>query len=439
MMQPRPVLEQTPYEAYSYSYPHKTAYRPLEPPVSLQEVWATENRQALFLYFHIPFCEMRCGFCNLFTTANPDDDLPETYLRTLKRQAERVWAALGPAVFARMAIGGGTPTYLSPAQLDFLFDIAEDLFGINAHRIPVSVETSPLTSEMEKLRVLRARGVDRISMGVQSFVEAETAAVGRRQKNADLFHALDRLAQAGFPTRNLDLIYGLPGQTVASWLVSVQTALRFAPEELYLYPLYIRPLTGLGRKDTHWNDVRLDCYREARSLLLSEGYEQLSMRMFRKKGVSLESGPVYCCQEDGMVGLGCGARSYTSGLHYSNEYAVGVPAVRSILADYLTRHDATFDMASYGIRLSAEDQRRRFVIQSLLQTEGLDLNRYQARFGTEVWADLPQLKLLQEAGLIHQRAETVQLTASGLERSDVIGPWLYSESVRSLMEGCEHR
>src|SRR4029453_1273246 len=107
------LLRGTPYVSYSYAYPHKTAYRRLPVPVPLRDLWAAEGRDALFLYLHIPFCEMRCGFCNLFTTANPKGDFAAKYLTTLRREALRTAAALGPARFARLAIGGGTPTYLS--------------------------------------------------------------------------------------------------------------------------------------------------------------------------------------------------------------------------------------------------------------------------------------------------------------------------------------
>ena len=277
------VRQGTPYASYAYSYPHKTAYRPLPSPVALRDVWADEpRRDALFLYLHVPFCEMRCGFCNLFTTANPRESLEVAYLKALKRQAARVREAVGSVGIARMAIGGGTPTYLDEDGLNALFDIAETQFGANLAGVPISVETSPGTATPEKLALLRARGVDRVSMGVQSFVEAEAAAVGRGQKTALVETALEWIRASEIPTLNVDLMYGLPGQTTETWLESLRAALRYAPEELYLYPLYVRPLTGLGRTGrVAWDDQRLACYRAGRELLLSQGYDQVSMRMFR--------------------------------------------------------------------------------------------------------------------------------------------------------------
>lgn len=116
---------------------------------------------------------------------------------------------------------------------------------------------------------------------METFDETEAATVLRPQRTAVVEQALDRIRRSGVPTLNLDLIYGLPGQTVASWLGSVRAALRFAPQELYLYPLYVRPLTGLGRSHHEWDDLRLACYREARAFLRDEGYTQVTMRMFR--------------------------------------------------------------------------------------------------------------------------------------------------------------
>jgi oxygen-independent coproporphyrinogen-3 oxidase len=387
----------------------------------------------LFLYLHVPFCEMRCGFCNLFTLTRPKDSLANTYLAALRRQAVRVRAALGEASFARVAVGGGTPTFLDTVQLMELFDIAERTMGADLHAVPVAVETSPATAELDKLTLLRDWGVKRISLGVQSFLEEEVAASGRPQKTADVEATLDRLRAVSFPTLNLDLIYGLPRQTVASWLRSVHAALSWRPEELYLYPLYIRPLTGLGRSRVECDDIRPACYREARALLLEAGYVQMSMRMFRARHAPAEDGPVYCCQEDGMLGLGCGARSYTRSLHYATEYAVRAPGIREILANYIARPDEAFDYADYGFRLGPAEQRRRYVIQSLLSSEGLVLAAYRNRFGTEVLDDLPELGELEPLGVARCDQEHLRLTAAGIERSDTIGPWLYSEVVRNLM------
>src|SRR6266849_5490937 len=432
------LLEGTPFIAYTYGDPHKTGYRSFPEPVQVADLWQHETRDAVFLYVHVPFCEMRCGFCNLFTTVDSAAQFTASYLDALERQAKSVRGAVGELRVVRMALGGGTPTFLASADLARLFAIAEKLFCVQPGSIPTSVETSPLTATPEKLRLLREHGVDRISIGVQSFVEAEVRAAGRPQRTAVVEQALDEICSLAFPTLNIDLIYGLPGQTVESWLSSLRMALRYHPEELFLYPLYVRPLTGLERTGVTLpsgkQDIRLACYRAACELLLAEGYTQVSMRMFRTTHSPAQTGPTYCVQDDGMIGLGCGARSYTCTHHYSHEYAVGAAPIRSILHTYAATPADAFAFARHGYVLNGEEQHRRYVLKSLLEAGGLSLLAYQRRFGSMVLTDLPMLHELLDCGLATVADEVMTLTPAGLERSDTIGPWLYSLHVRQLME-----
>jgi oxygen-independent coproporphyrinogen-3 oxidase len=424
-----------PYRGYVYAYPHKTAYRPLEPSPRLSDVWAAEPRDALFLYLHVPFCEMRCGFCNLFTRTGASGDLTAAYLDALERQAGAVRDAVGEAAFATVAFGGGTPTFLTTAELARLCDLAGRFADLTA--VPLSVETSPSTSTTDRLTLLAERGADRISIGVQSFVAAETRAAVRPQKRADVERALDRIRTVGFDTLNIDLIYGIEGQTARTWLCSLEAALAWEPEELYLYPLYVRPLTGLGRRSRDWDDQRIELYRIGRDHLLGLGYEQVSMRMFRRPGTG-EAGTEYSCQTDGMVGLGSGARSYTSGLHYSFEYAVEAGRVRGIIDEYVRETD--FEAARVGFRLDEHEHRRRHLIYALLQAPGLSRPEYRRRFGTDAAADFAaELQGIGDQGWLEYEPDTIRLTPDGLAHSDAIGPALFSPTVRALMDGYEAR
>jgi len=355
------MLSGSPYQGYLYAYPHKTAYRPLRPRPALRDVWSGEPRDSLFLYVHIPFCEMRCGFCNLFTRSNPPAEQASRYLRQLRLQTQIVADSIGPARYTRAAIGGGTPTFLAADELATMFGFLPSLSGV-----PLSVETSPATATPDRLEVLAAQGTWRVSMGVQSFLDAEAHAAGRPQRRAEVDRALQAIRDSGFPVMNLDLIYGIPGQTAQTWAQSLRAALTWRPEEIYLYPLYVRPLTGLSKRhatgpDPQWDAQRLDLYRQGRDLLRDNGYHQLSMRHFRHGNVT-DHGPDYCCQDDGMVGLGCGARSYTRALHYSFDYAVGVGQVRGIIDDYLSRPSDDFAYAEHGFALDRAEQRLRWLL-----------------------------------------------------------------------------
>lgn len=422
-------IEAEPYAGYAYSYPHKSAYRPFPAPLPLQRLWADERGEALFLYLHVPYCEQRCGFCNLFTLSKPGTDGPERFIDALERQARAVRRAIGAADFARIAIGGGTPSFLTPPQLDRLFDVVE-FMGAAPARVPMGIEVSPKTVTAEKLRLMIERGVDRISIGVQSFVLDETRALGRAQHPELAHRALRLIRDAGPRILNVDLIYGAAGQTAASLRSSIDEALVHAPEEIYLYPLYTRPLTGLGRSKRDWDDHRLALYRAGRAHLLAAGYQQRSMRMFQRIGLPDRAAPPYRCTEDGMIGLGPGARSYTRAVHYSAQFAVERHGVASILDGWLDSSEDDFAFAYHGVILDAEEQLRRAAILGVLSDEGLP-----ARFEVE----LPELSLLLELALAERVDDRLRLTPAGLEASDAIGPWLYSARMRALSESSELR
>jgi oxygen-independent coproporphyrinogen-3 oxidase len=418
------------YEGYAYSYPHKHSYRRLNN-LQLPMLWKEERKDALFLYVHLPFCEMRCGFCNLFTIANPQSDIVDAYLQTLERETMAIKAHIAPQAFAQMAVGGGTPSFLQPHQLEKLFTIIRKS-GARPENMPSSFEVSPATVTREKLRLLNEQGIDRISMGVQSFVETEVKALGRPQKNNEVYAALDLLKQYPFATVNIDLIYGAYGQTLSSWLHSVQEVIRYEVEEVFMYPLYVRPLTGITKLEQQQEDNRFIFYREAKQLLLSSGYRQVSMRMFRKEGLThKQTARSYSCQEDGMIGLGAGARSYTRSVHYSSEYAVARHNIRSIIEKYIAKPN--FNEVDYGIELNKEEQQRRFVIKSVLHGTGLDCNRYNALYGNDALTQYPLLQELITADMALLQNGILRLTEHGLDYSDAIGPALYSAPIKQLI------
>ncbi|MEU1292803.1 STM4012 family radical SAM protein [Streptomyces sp. NPDC005840] len=436
----------SPYQSYVYAYPHKTAYRRLPDRPALRALWADQPKDALSLYLHIPFCEVRCGFCNLFTRIGAPGELTTAYLDALDRQAGAVRDALGDGGrFATAAFGGGTPTFLTAAELTRLCDIAEDRMGADLRAVPLSVEASPATATADRLRVLAERGATRLSLGIQSFVDAEARSAVRPQRRADVESALGRIRDARFPVLNIDLIYGIDGQTERTWRHSLDAALAWRPEELYLYPLYVRPLTGLGRRtgtgsDPAWDEQRLRLYRAGRDHLLAHGYVQQSMRMFRRADAPPQTADDYACQTDGMIGLGCGARSYTSGLHYSFDYAVDMHEIRGIIDDYVSRPADDFAHAEIGRRIDTDEARRRHLLQSLLQAEGLPHAAYRERFDAAPADHFgPELARFADRGWLTDDGTVLRLTPEGLAHSDAIGPDLFSPAVRSAMAAYERK
>ena len=414
------------YRDYMYSYPHKTAYRPFERPVDIGLFVEKVAGQRASLYFHIPFCRYKCGFCNLFSRQGCGEAMVDDYLDAMWRQARQLSAlTAGQLRFDAFAIGGGTPLVLSAAQLNRLFEMAA-LFGVTPAGVLTSIETSPDYTDMDVLQLLREKGVGRLSIGVQSFFSGELEHLKRGTSVAVIEAALERVRRMGFPRFNIDLIYGVEGQTVDSFLFSIQKALYYHPTELFIYPLYVRKGVGISGKAR--NEVLLEMYHAGRAELLRQGFKQTSMRRF-VGGYSAEG--EYSCGDEVMLSCGCGGRSYMGRLHFAAPYAVGQQKIRSIIDHYIQTADFTF--AANGFMLSEEEVRRRYVIMNLLYHRGVDKVGYAFRFGRDV-STFALLGRLVDKGLAEDTGGFIRLTGDGLSYADDIGPLFISPEVRGLMD-----
>ena len=411
------------YVSYMYSYPHKTAYRTLTPPVSLSPYLERLEGREASLYFHIPFCAHKCGYCNLFSQQCCDAERISLYLHTMRRQAEQLSVAAQGLKFTSFAVGGGTPLILDEGQLEELFCLAE-LFGVHPSRVFTSVETSPEYTQKSVLRQLRARGVERLSMGVQSFNETELKKLKRRPGLGTVVGALENIVEAGFPQFNLDLIYGIEGQTVESFMRSLNTALTYRPNELFIYPLYVRSGTRINVRST--DDIGYAIYKSARELLVGQGFVQTSMRRFvRRETTETE----FSCGDEVMLSCGAGGRSYLGNLHYATPYAVRQQAIADEIDHYIRTTD--FMTAANGFLLSTEEMQIRFIIKNLMYHRGVDLAEYEKRFGEK--PDRNLFREFTDRGWIEETGRIVRLTEEGMAYSDYIGQAFISPVVRKLM------
>jgi oxygen-independent coproporphyrinogen-3 oxidase len=440
----RRLLLDNAYPGYVYGYPHKKAYRPLPCPLPLHDVWADEPRSALFCYVHIPFCNQRCSFCNLFTYVPGGESPTAAYLDALAREMDAYASVLGPARFRRLYLGGGTPTYLDGDELRRLVGLLRGVLGIDPAAVHGCIEASPETLDEAKAMLLRELGFARLSLGVQSFVAEELRQVNRRFDFAVHRRAVEAAGRAGFPQFNIDLIYGLPGQSEKSWLYSLECAVDSPATSLFLYPLYIRPLTALDRRAEHSPcPIPLQMgklYDRALERLAAAGFRQLSMRQFRRdaEAEQTEDDLEYRCQRDGMVGLGAGARNYTCRLHYSTPWRMVARNIRGVVDDYAERMRAGRTDVAHGFALDDDERRRRFVIQSLL-FDGLDPAEFAAAFAADARILFrPQWEALAAEGCVAEDGQRLRLMPRGVRHADVVGQLFFSERVRLLMETYEY-
>lgn len=421
-----------PYIQYMYSYPHKTAYRPLQG-IFLKDYAPLLVGGGHGLYLHIPFCQTKCGYCNLFSVAGQGEKEIDWYLDAVERQSIQYKEVLAPykPVFSEIVIGGGTPLLLTKKQMERMFLILEEYFPFDIDRELV-VETAPNQTTEEKLEVLRWAGVTRVSMGIQSFLDSELSVLGRGHRAQKAREALGLLKSFGFPCINVDFIYGIPGQTADSLLASLEEAVDFAPDEVFLYPLYVRHGVGMEEKGIV-PDVEgaLEQYRRASRFLAENGYLQESMRRFVKREGEREFSE---CGLGTSLALGCGGRSYLGKLHFCTPYAVGGKECLEQIKRFEETED--FTRITHGIVLDGEEIKRRYVIRHLLIRPGLDIRRYEQQFKSQVMEDFPMLANWVERGFLH-KDKFLGLTEKGMEWSDYLGPRLISPKIRGEMERWE--
>jgi putative oxygen-independent coproporphyrinogen III oxidase len=195
------------------------------------------------LYVHIPFCKTKCPYCDFYSVT--DETLISAYLAVLDAEA-RLYRDQFPA-FDTLFLGGGTPSWLGEMQIAGLMKNLRRHFSF-APDSEITLEANPDDVTAAKLALWRDLGLNRLSLGVQSFDEAELRFLGRRHTARQTEAAVDLIRVAGFTNLGLDLIYGLPGQTIATWRTTLEKALRFAPEHLSCYQLTLAPETPMGRR-----------------------------------------------------------------------------------------------------------------------------------------------------------------------------------------------
>lgn len=424
-----------PYRQYMYSYPHKTAYGPLEG-VFLGDYASCLTGRENGLYLHIPFCQSKCGYCNLFSVTGQSGEAVDRYLQAVERQCRQYQEVLeeGAPLFSQVVIGGGTPLYLTEAQLDRMFSMLHRYFHLEepAGRDTV-IETAPGQTTKEKLHLLKQAGVTRVSLGIQSFSERELSVLGRRHDGRRAREALALLQSFDFPCINVDFIYGIPGQTADSLLDSLKEAVSFGPDEIFLYPLYVKHGAGMERDGVVPDGgAAFAQYQAGAGFLRAAGFRQDSMRRFVRKQ---ERRAYTECGFGTSLALGCGGRSYLGNLHFCSPYAVTRGECLARLAEYEAIIDYT--KITHGFLLSEDEMRRRYVIRHLLIRPGLELARYKARFGKDVRRDFPLLDEWTEQGFARAEGGFLTLTQAGLDLSDYLGPRLTSSQVQNAMREWE--
>lgn len=242
----------------------------------------------LSLYVHIPFCLRKCRYCD-FASGPADPSLVAPYVEAVCREMEMRQHEAPEAVAETLYFGGGTPSLLEPAQVESIVDRARRLYAL-AEDAEITLEANPGTVDRDRLAAFREAGINRLSLGVQSFDDEQLAFLGRIHSAAETRAAFEAARQAGFDNIGMDLIHTLPGQTEADWRRQLQEAVSLSPEHISAYGLTLEdgtPLTSeyeAGRFSLPDNDEAGRLYLLTAEFLTAAGYEQYEIANFSRPG-----------------------------------------------------------------------------------------------------------------------------------------------------------
>ena len=361
----------------------------------------------LSLYVHIPWCVRKCPYCD-FNSHQARQELPENeyveaLLRDLEQDLPRTW---GRAVYS-IFFGGGTPSLFSPEAIDRL------LSGIRARlpldqNIEITLEANPGTVELERFKGFRQAGINRLSIGIQSFDETKLKALGRIHGCEEALHAAEAARAAGFDNFNLDLMFGLPGQTVEQAVSDIRTAIQLGPTHVSAYQLTIEPNTlfharppVLPDDDSTW-----DMQNRLQTELAAAGYRQYEVSAYAKPGYECRHNLNYW-QFGDYLGIGAGAHAKITDagsitrlwkIKQPNEYLLAAGTPRNLGGEQ---------------KLSREHTVTEFMMNALRLNSGFPSRLFAERTGLPISAVAQSLEAAEQQGLIDWDAETLRPTATG--------------------------
>jgi oxygen-independent coproporphyrinogen-3 oxidase len=378
---------------------------------------------SLALYVHIPFCQAKCPYCDFNSYAGLEG-LMAPYVDALIAEMA-LWPELTrDATVATVFFGGGTPSFLPLAETGRIFAALRGSFRL-APDAEITVEANPGSADSARLEGLRRLGFNRLSLGVQSFQNDELRFLGRVHSAAEARQAYAAARRAGFETVNLDLIYGLPGQALASWQRTLAEAIALRPEHLSLYALTLEEGTPLADDVAHGRlpapdpDLAADMYLWAGEALAAAGYEHYEISNWALPGYRCRHNLVYWRNQP-YLGLGAGAHSCLGAFRFA---AVRDPRVyiREVMAAGPAPFDDGLAVSLTRLRhlesvVQVPDARAmaETAILGLRLTEGLSLAAFRRRFGVGLLSVYgPAVAELTALGLLERANGRLRLTPKG--------------------------
>lgn len=370
--------------------------------------------RALGVYLHIPFCRSKCRYCD-FTSFAGQEELMASYVAALIKEIKLQSAALSDYVVDTIFFGGGTPTLVGAAMVHEILETLARYYRIDP-QAEITVEGNPATVEQGEPALLRRAGVNRFSLGAQSFNEKLLRVLGRIHNSDDVLRTYENLRSAGFANINLDLIYGVPYQTHAAWLADLQKAILLKPEHLSLYGLQLEEGTPLerdvvqGRLSEPDEDETARMYISADALAVESGYHHYEISNFAMPGRECRHNLKYWHYQP-YIGFGCAAHSFVAGVRTANVAS---------LADYMERMAKGQTAAIAQEHICGSEEISEYAMLAFRTSKGVNEAEFRRRFGTELNLMMPKVEDFLHEGLLVRENGAVRMTPKAWQISNFI-------------------
>jgi len=365
----------------------------------------TNSSAPMGIYIHIPFCLHKCDYCDFYSLPIVDPVILENYTRSvikeLKRQAASISSPCGS-----IYLGGGTPSLLLPQQVERIVNSVFDNYQA-CSELEISMEVNPATVNLEDLKGLRGAGVNRLSVGVQSFADIELKTLGRMHGGYEAEATLRDVVKAGFNNFNIDLIYGLPGQTQSSWLENLSLAMKFNPQHISSYLLQLDESTPMARKvkagiiNLLDDELESKLYYTTLDFLAEQGYYHYEISNFARPGYECRHNLLYW-QAQEYLGIGCGAVSFINRQRNLNQADVN-HYIEVMLTDRPLQIEILETMTPRQLVADA-------IILGLRLTGGIKREEFRDRFGIDIMEEYRDvINTCQVQGLLEIENDRIYL------------------------------